>query len=597
MTGPVKYYKDRLGLLIAEEHKLKKKISWLTFLRLFSFLGIFPSVFILVPRSLWPGIILTFIILIIFLTLIKFHQQLNEKLNHIKALTRIIREELLALDYHFDQFDPGDEFTDTSHFYSFDMDLFGNGSLFQFINRTVTCEGRQNLAHLLSCETLDHRSILARQEAVKELSLNSVLTEEFRAAGSMDQEEYDTKGLYAWLESGFNFISRKSLLWIAWIIPLLTITAIFIAILNSSFTWIFITLYLLQLMIIGMNLSKTSREHDLLSKRLGALKKIQALFSYIEKGNYSSESLSAINTVLNSGDLSASASIRKLARIVSAFDNRLNIFAAIFLEGILLWDIQCMIRLERWKKTDGINLGKWIDVLGDFDALASLSSFAFNHPDLVYPVPSDQTILRAKQAGHILIPDHERVSNDFAIEKEGGFVVITGANMAGKSTFLRTITTNLILAMSGAPVCAVEFMFRPLQIFSSMRTSDSLNKHESYFYAELYRLKQMIDMLKDGRKLFIILDEILKGTNSRDKEKGSQEVMHQLMDLGGTGILATHDLNLANIEKDYPGRIKNMCFEISIDQAEISFDYKLREGITTKMNALLLMQQMGLIKG
>ena len=228
--------------------------------------------------------------------------------------------------------------------------------------------------------------------------------------------------------------------------------------------------------------------------------------------------------------------------------------AAIFLEGFLLWDLQCMIRLEKWKKVQGKYFKSWIDALASFDSMVSLSTFAFNHPKLSYPKFSGKVFLQARQLGHILIPDNERVCNDFKIEKKGDFIVVTGANMAGKSTFLRTLATNIILAMAGAPVCAEEFIFRPVSIFSSMRTSDSLNKHESYFYAELLRLKGMLDWLKTGESLFIILDEILKGTNSADKQKGSYAVLRQILDMQGTGILATHDLHLASIENDYPGK-------------------------------------------
>jgi DNA mismatch repair ATPase MutS len=182
------------------------------------------------------------------------------------------------------------------------------------------------------------------------------------------------------------------------------------------------------------------------------------------------------------------------------------------------------------------------------------------------------------------------------MDAEGTFVLITGANMSGKSTFLRTIATTMILAMTGAPVCASGFRFRPMKLFSSMRTNDSLNKHESYFYAELKRLKELLDQMRSGEKLFVILDEILKGTNSTDKQKGSKEALRQIMELNGTGIIATHDLELTKIADEYPGRIRNVCFEIDIDKAKISFDYKLRDGVTTKMNALLLMKQMGIIQ-
>jgi DNA mismatch repair ATPase MutS len=274
----------------------------------------------------------------------------------------------------------------------------------------------------------------------------------------------------------------------------------------------------------------------------------------------------------------------------------MNLVAAIFIEGLLLWDIQFMIRLEKWRLNEGSCFSRWIEALAKFDVLTSLAIYAFNHKDYVYPGIVEKPIINAVNLGHVLIPENERVCNDFIIENKGDHIIITGANMAGKSTFLRTVATNMIIAMTGAPVCATSYRFCPMPIFSSMRTNDSLNKHESYFYAELKRLKEMLDRLRDGEKLFIILDEILKGTNSHDKQKGSYAAMEQLIRNNGTGIIATHDLALAQIEKAYPRQIKNLCFEIEIDQAKISFDYKLKDGITTKMNASLLMQQMGIIE-
>jgi DNA mismatch repair ATPase MutS len=203
-------------------------------------------------------------------------------------------------------------------------------------------------------------------------------------------------------------------------------------------------------------------------------------------------------------------------------------------------------------------------------------------------------VIFARDAGHPLIPAEERVCNDFSIDGQGRFMIITGANMAGKSTFLRTAGLAMVLAMAGAPVCASEFRFRPMDVFSGMRTSDSLARHESYFYAELRRLKQLVDTIAGGNPVFVILDEILKGTNSADKQKGSMAIMEQLLGMGATGIIATHDLALTSLGQKYPGRISNKCFEIEIETDRIHFDYQLRDGVTRKMNALLLMRQMGL---
>ena len=500
------------------------------------------------------------------------------------------------MNFKYDHFHPGDEFIDTLHSYSFDMDLFGNGSLFQFINRCVTCKGSNLLAHFFSEETLDIESIIDRQEAIRELSGQQELLQDFRAVGSLSSDnESDLRVLEQWIHEPCYYLSKKGILLLTRLLPSITIISIILAVFIPFFRGLSIALFLSQLFIVGTRLSQTSRENSKLSKRIELLWKYQLLLGTIEGKNFSGKVLRTINDILIKGNISATSSISKLVKILSAFDNRLNILAAIFLEGLLLWDLQCMIRLERWKAMQGKYFSQWIDGLARFDAFTSLATFTFNFPKLTFPVISENAILDAKQMGHILITDKERICNDFQLVKEGEFVLITGANMAGKSTFLRTVATNMILAMAGAPVCAESFAFQPLKLFSSMRTSDSLNKHESYFYAELRRLKEMLDRLQEGENLFIILDEILKGTNSDDKQRGSRAVLRKVIKLKGTGILATHDLNLVTIEKEFPERIKNMCFEIEIDQADISFDYKLREGVTTKMNATLLMQQMGIV--
>lgn len=592
------YYSQRLQEIEKVEQRIRKRLRLLAWLRLAIFLSLFPSVFVLIPLSTTPGIFLSIILLVLFLWLIKKYHKLEEQHNHLKALGELNRNELLALEYDFSTFSPGNEFIDTNHAFSYDMDLFGDGSLFQFLNRTVTYRGKKTLADLLSKETRDSKEILLRQDAVKELSTFNELLQDFRAAGMLlNDNENDINQLKRWIERPVYYQSRKFYMLLAQVLPAITIISIVLAIFVPVFRGIAIALFLLQLFIVGRRMSDTSKEHNLISQRLTALKKYGDLLTIIEQGKFSSKKIVDISGTLIIGDTSASAAIKSLSKLVSAFDNRLNVLAAFFLEGILLWDIQCMIRLEQWKTKKGQYFSQWLEAIATFDALTSLATFTFNHPGYNFPLFSKETVIQAKNLGHILIPFGERVVNDFAISSEGEYIIITGANMAGKSTFLRTVVTNMVLAMAGAPVCADKFSCSPLLIFSSMRTSDSLNKHESYFYAELKRLKELLDRLRNGEKLFIVLDEILKGTNSTDKQKGSRSALEQILKLGGTGIIATHDLELAAIEKEFPERVRNLCFEIEIDQANISFDYKLRKGITTKMNALLLMQQMGIISG
>jgi hypothetical protein len=596
MNEREKYYAARLHEIGEMELRTKKQLRRLAWLRLLIFVSLFPGIFMLIPIHALAGIILSSALLLLFLWLIKIYHSLEERYDHLKALGELNRNELLVLKYDYSAFIPGDEFIDTNHPFSYDMDLFGSGSLFQFMNRTVTHYGKKRLADHLSKETLNPEMILERQEAVRELSNVNELLQDFRAAGTLQNDnEADIRMLKEWIGRPVYYHSRKFYLFLARLLPIITIISIVLAVFVPVFRAIAIVLFFSQLFIVGRRLSDTSKEHNLISQRLAALKKYAYLLAIIERGNFSGKLLVNISGTLVAGETSASTAIRSLSKLVSAFDNRLNILAAFFLEGLLLWDIQCMIRLEHWKTTMGHFFSQWIESIAAFDSLTSLATYTFNYPEFKFPVFSKEPILRAKEMGHVLIPSGERVMNDFAIDQLGEFTIITGANMAGKSTFLRTVVTNMVLAMAGAPVCAESFTLSPTLIFSSMRTSDSLNKHESYFYAELKRLKELLDRLRAGENLFIVLDEILKGTNSTDKQRGSRSVLEQILKLGGTGIIATHDLELAAMEKVFPERVRNLCFEIEIDQANISFDYKLREGITTKMNALLLMQQMGII--
>jgi len=253
-----------------------------------------------------------------------------------------------------------------------------------------------------------------------------------------------------------------------------------------------------------------------------------------------------------------------------------------------------MLRLEHWQTKHNDKLENWFDVIAETEVLSSLANFSYNNPDAEFPRLQDSdNIFKAEKLGHPLISKTDRVDNEVEI-KSKGFSIITGANMAGKSTYLRTVGINLILGMIGAPVCGKGVTLNPIRLYTSIRTDDSLQKNESYFYSELKRLKAIIDELKRGTKLFIILDEILRGTNSKDKHAGSEALLKQLIDLKTAGIIATHDVALGILEKSFPDHIRNSCFEVDIDGSELSFDYKLRDGVSKNMNATILMREMGI---
>jgi len=281
--------------------------------------------------------------------------------------------------------------------------------------------------------------------------------------------------------------------------------------------------------------------------------------------------------------------------VIKAFDSRLNLFVGFVFNALFLWDFHCILRLEKWRRSAASNLPGWLNLLGRIDALNSLANYAFNNPGHAYPqIINGGPVMEAFRLGHPLLKREIRIDNDFSIQHKGLVFIITGAKMAGKSTFLRTVAVNMVLAMTGAPVCAEKMILSPIRLFTSMRTTDSLSHNESYFYAELKRLKILKERLEKGETIFFILDEILKGTNSTDKSLGSKLFLRRVIELGGTGLIATHDISLGDMEKEFPENVVNKCFEIEIDGENISFDYLLRDGITRKMNAAALMKQMGI---
>jgi DNA mismatch repair ATPase MutS len=294
-------------------------------------------------------------------------------------------------------------------------------------------------------------------------------------------------------------------------------------------------------------------------------------------------------------DQTAGRRLKKLQGLTSALDNRLNILVSIVANAYLLWDLQIVYRVELWRRQNSAHLPLWLETIYQFDAISGFSAFSYNNPDYCIPeIKSDGYFLQMKGAGHPLINKSLMVTNDLEMGKNQKLLVITGANMAGKSTFLRTIGVNLVLAMAGSVVCAREFITCPIGLHTSIRTTDSVQKNESYFYAELLRLKAIIDRLAMGEKLFIIIDEMLRGTNSKDKHLGSQALIEQLIRLGGTGLLATHDIALGELADKYPSDITNYRFEVEIKNDELFFDYKLKTGISQNLNASFLMKKMGI---
>jgi hypothetical protein len=591
------YYHERLPGLHHNLAAVQRILTRISLGRLFSFAAIIVMLFLYGRTGPFLFFSITVFLAVAFGFLVKKHVRVSERKKHIQQLIAIHDREIRILSYRFEQEDPGSEFMDIHHPYSYDLDIFKEGSLFQFLNRTVMKKGREKLASWLTGPCSDTNIIKARQIAVKELAGKDIFRLDFRATGEISVDNTDDlQEVTDW----FNEPPVLSTLWFYRIarigFPLLSLASIVLIVFNGDYYRLLILLFLVQLAITGFRIRFTNRVHGIVSKRLQTFKKLHRLIVMIGKEEFNTGHMKDLKAGFSTSGISASRAIHQLSRLLSAFDNRLNVLAGLLLNGFLLWDVQCILRLEKWKSRHKDHFTSWVDGMAETDALISLATFHFNFPDYCFPEFTDHGMIQATALGHPLIPDEQRVCNDFNIPSEGMVVMITGANMAGKSTFLRSAGVNVVLALTGAPVCAGQFVLKPAGLFTSMRTSDSLLHHESYFYAELKRIKTIVDELGRGRKMLIILDEILKGTNSDDKHSGSLAVLGRIFSLGGTAIIATHDLELAKAEALYGGRMLNKCFEIEINGAEVSFDYKLRDGITQKMNASLLMRQMGIVE-
>jgi hypothetical protein len=584
---------DRNNICLQREKKLLALISVFRFL---VFAGGAMISILAFSLNIIAGFITVLASLSLFLVLVyNYVRHLEQKIYYTNLLA-IAENEIRSLNGEYSQFPDGKKWINTEHNFSHDIDLFGDHSLFQYLNRTVTGHGREMLASLLTDPFSLSHELKTRQEAISELSDKFEWRMRFEALGKdKSLEKENIQQLTDWLsdtrETGMNFLLRI----FAWTGSVLAVISMILLVAGILPYQVFTTIFILNLLIISARLKRTKRIHDQVSAKHLFLYSLGSLMETFRDESFKSPLLNSVKKDITSEGNSAVKNLRNLGKIIQSFDSRLNPFVGIFLNGFLLWDLHCIISLEKWKQESKADFPRWLEKIGETDALISLSNFVFNNPEYSFPFISEgKVILSATSLGHPLIDPACRVCNDFEVSEKGKIVIVTGANMSGKSTFLRTISVNLILAMTGATVCASDMKFKPVKLFTSMRTTDSLSHNESYFYAELKRLKILKSYLEEGEPVFFVLDEILKGTNSADKSLGSKQFTKKLLELGGTGIIATHDTSICDLEKDYPVQIENKCFELEIDGEHILFDYKLNPGVTQKMNAALLMKQMGI---
>lgn len=597
-------YKNKITNLNQTLKKLRKSKRNVAFLRAGVFILIFFLVYKYVESNSTIYILSFSTFTIFFFILIKYDFSLKDRIKFSENLLSINEKELEFLEGNISHFDEGQEFVNHSHKYSYDLDIFGEGSIFHFFNRTVTFEGKQCLKNKFYEINKIKSQIDNRQKAIDELSEKLDFRQNFTATG-MQSGEYksDSKNtenlmndVFEWLK-GKNIFYKKAF-WKYFLVlsPAFSLSLLLLAIFGTVHFNVFILYGFLQLGIAGLFFKKINKEHSQLTKKHEKLRILEKLIFLFEKENFSSDFLIELKKSITYENKPASALLTRFNNNLRAFDSRLNFLIAILFNMSLLWDLQVMYRLEKTKEILNETLLKWLELIGEIDALNSLANYNYNNSDYVLPeIVEGDFILEALDTGHPLINKSNRVNNDFSITGLKKISIITGANMAGKSTFLRTIGVNMILASAGVRICAQKFVVRPIDIFTSVRTFDSLQKNESYFFSELMRLKKIIDILKSGGELFVILDEMLKGTNSKDKHKGSEELICRLINYKTAGLVATHDIGLGELKEKFPENIDTKKFEIEIYNTELTFDYKLKDGVSKNLNATYLMKKYGII--
>ena len=593
---PDEYYQKQIDHYTARLKQIKKRRNLITLAKLLTFGYMIFLIYLLINHSTQPLLLLGIGAILVFIFLTLWDSQIIYRQHLIEELLRINTLESDYLAGNFSALDQGERFNDPAHPYAHDLDLFGEDSLFQHLNRTVTFSGTQKLVSWLLSLSKDPEVIHSRQQAAEELCAEPEWCQHFRAAGAL----HPTQALDAViLKSGPTespFFSKHStvrlILWIA-------NTIVIVSWAVTSFTplpfSISLVLSLLQLSALALYIKKINAYHQRLNLFLKTISNYLPLVRLIHDQSFRSPYLQKIRHSLFTPESNSLQALTQLHRIQNSLDQRGNIVIAFILNGLYLKDFHTLLRLDHWRKKYGPDIETWTDVLSEADALISMANYRFNHPAYCLPVICQDRLLDTEEIGHPLLKSERNVTNDFSIRSLHQIAIVTGANMAGKSTFLRTIGVNLILAQSGNVVCSRYFAFQPMTLFTSMRTTDSLSKDTSYFHAELLRLQQLVNIAQQEDKVFIILDELLKGTNSVDKLNGSLAFLKRILSYPISGLVATHDLALGELADDFPEHFFNVCFEIVHSGSQITYDYKLHPGISSNMNASILLKQMGLI--
>ncbi|SHJ27705.1 MutS-related protein [Aquimarina spongiae] len=589
MSIPKEFYSAQIALHHTSLKKVKKQLAVSSTIRLLVFLAIAATIYLGYPNT---QIILGAIGIgiVVFIFLVNRHTDLSYTKRKLEKLIQINQLELDVFDGDVSRLSSGKEFIDTTHPFSHDIDLFGDRSFFQYANRTTTEAGTSMLAQSLTANTID--AIPEKQKAIQNVSKLAEWRQDFWATASLVQVTVPIAKIQKWLD-GFTPFLPKIMRVLPVIVSAISAILVVLLFLNIITLQVLVFWFFIGLAITGTQIKKINALYNDANKVKDTFEQYYKLVSKIENTEFEATLLKEKQQLVISEKEKASQTLKHFASILNAFDQRNNMMFGVLANGLLLWDIIQSYRIEQWIAKNRHHVSQWFEVIAFFDAYNSLGNFAFNHPDYVYPeITEGAHIIKAQQLGHPMLATAKRVDNDITILKEQ-FFIITGANMAGKSTFLRTVALQIMMSNIGLPICATSCEYNPIKLISSMRTADSLTDDASYFFSELTQLKKIVDALEQD-DYFIILDEILKGTNSKDKAAGSRKFVEKLVAAKATGIIATHDLSLCEIAEELD-QVQNRFFDAQIVNDELYFDYRFKDGICQNMNASFLLKKMGIV--
>ncbi len=585
--------REQFSLQLNQTKQQLRRIAWLrSLIVLFSSLLLYKT-WNAMPVLLW--LTEAVVCIALFLLVLSIDTDVKEKAAHWQRLVVINEEEIKILHYNFLHRETGVEYLPQNHAFAEDLDLFGKASLYQYINRSTSQQGRKLMAEKM-LRPSNQQQIKTEQKAVAELKSKTEFIQQLQALGAANEISVNTQNnVQNWLRMPMSF-TAKQWLWLAFLFPLFTASLIFLYIINiipASLFWLIVFVcYLVAFFISG----KINKTYEVMSKISNEIKTLQNQLQAIESETFVSEKLLHLQQqLLNSKGNTTSTEIKKLYNILNRFDVRLNHFLFFFLNTFLLWDLHQLLSLNKWKQKNKHSVANWFDAVANVEVSNSLATLFFNHPNWCMPtIEDDFFALQAIKMGHPLLPEDHRIDNDFSLQGKGKVAVITGSNMGGKSTFLRSIGVNAVLALMGAPVCADSFSVSVVKLMTSMRVGDNLAENTSTFYAELKKLKTIIEAVNERQPVLILLDEILRGTNSLDRHTGSIALLKQLIRKEAVAIVATHDVELAKMEDERPQAIHNYHFDVQASGDKLYFDYQLKTGICKSLNASILMKNIGI---